>query len=211
MKQFCVTCPMSAHRSVLLVLAVLTAASGTFADDLVANLTFDELPFQPVDDLSTSGVTFDFKIDDLDSTEAYYNSFGPGTLTYVDDPSLTGDAGGVLTLSFTELATVLQFGVALNTGESLDPGVFIQLLDEDSQPVDAQELATSAAGALGFTEAQFIYAGPPIKKAVIRFADGPDSFAVDNLKFGIPEPTSFLLSIVAVALLCVGRTGAVRR
>jgi hypothetical protein len=50
-----------------------------------------DLPFQSVDGLSVSRVTFDFKIDGVDSSEAYVGSYGPGTLTTVSDPSLTGD------------------------------------------------------------------------------------------------------------------------
>jgi hypothetical protein len=192
---------LSPRRSATALVGVLAVASATFANDLVTTLTFDELPFQSVDDLSTAGVAFDFKIDGLDSTEAYYNSFGPGTLTYVDDPTLTGDAAGVLTLNFAEPATVLQFGVALNTGQSLDPGVFVELLDEGAQTVDMIELATNAVGALGFSEAHFDYLGAPVTQAVIHFAAGPDSFAIDNLAFGIPEPASFLLGNIAVGLI----------
>ena len=39
----------------------------------LTTLTFNELPTQPVDDLSFKGVTFDFKVDGIDSTAATYN------------------------------------------------------------------------------------------------------------------------------------------
>ena len=64
----------------------------------VTTLSFDEVPFQPVDGLDVSGVTFGFQIGGVPSTDAHYNAFGPGTTTFVQDPSLEGNAAGVLTL-----------------------------------------------------------------------------------------------------------------
>src|SRR5262249_3375462 len=74
-------------------------------------LTFDELPFQPVDGLSYKGVTFGFTVNGQPSTDANYHSFGPGKLTYVQDPSLEGNTLGTLTLTFAKPTTVLQFGL----------------------------------------------------------------------------------------------------
>src|SRR3990172_3460747 len=89
-------------RLLLFAIAACWSVADRCAADTAAptTLTFDEIPFQSVDGLVHAGVSFDFKIGGVDSTEAFYNSFGPGTLTFVDDPSLTGDSTGVLTLDF---------------------------------------------------------------------------------------------------------------
>ena len=154
-------------------------------------MTFDELPFQPIDGLSFQGVTFDFQIDGNESLDAYYHSFGPGDLVTVQDPSLTGSSTGILTLDFAVPTPTLQFGAALNTGDPLSPGFVVELFAAPLQslgtiPVDT----TSDTNSLGFSEAQFDYSGTPIARAVIDFADPPGSFAVDNLTYFIPEPSA---------------------
>jgi hypothetical protein len=57
-------------------------------------ITFDDLPPQPVDGIHQEGVTFDFKVGGVDSTDAFYNAFGPGATVYVQDPSIIGNAAG---------------------------------------------------------------------------------------------------------------------
>ena len=164
-----------------------------------ATLTFDELPFQPVDGLSFQGVTFGFTVDGSDSTEAYYHSFGPGQLETVQDPSLAGDATGVLTLDFDLPTPDLQFGVALNTADALSPGFRVELFDASLVSIGIISVDTpTAADPLGFSEALFEHSGTPIRRAVIDFADGLSSFGLDNLAYvQIPEPST-------VALLCLG-------
>src|SRR5262245_29125616 len=105
-------------RSALTSTFVLLLAAGACAGDLTT-ITFDELPFQPVDDVQYAGVSFDYKINGVDSADAHYASFGPGTLTYVSDPSLTGNAAGDLTLRFAVPTPILEFGAALNPADAL--------------------------------------------------------------------------------------------
>ena len=163
-------------------------------------LNFSEIPFQSVDELAYAGVAFDFKIGGVDSPEAFYNSFGPGTLTYVDDPSLTGDSAGVLALDFTVPTSVVEFGLALNTADALSPGFRVELFSASltslgETPVDV----FSTVGALGFSENRFQYTGAPISRAVIRFDHQPGSFALDNLTFlTVPEPSALVLGAVAL-------------
>ena len=75
------------------------------------------------------GVTFDFKVGGVDSADANYASAGPGSITFVQDPSLEGDAAGVLTLDFAVPTSVLSFGYALLSFEPLPAGVSVTLLD----------------------------------------------------------------------------------
>jgi hypothetical protein len=195
------------HRGVWRAVICLVAAGGTgqVVDagpiSYLTVLEFDELPFQSVDDLTVAGVTFDFKVDGTDSNEAFYHSFGPGTLTHVDDPSLTGDARGTLTLTFTQPVGLLEFGVSLNTAAPIDPGVVVQLVGEHAEVIDVVSVPVTASGILGFSEAVFRHLGAPVHRAVISFADGPSSFAVDNLTFGVPEPATGTLLAVSLAAL----------
>jgi len=181
----------------LLVFAV--AACWSVADRCAADtaapitLTFDEIPFQSVDGLVHAGVSFDFKIGGVDSTEAFYNSFGPGTLTFVDDPSLTGDSTGVLTLDFVVPTSVVEFGLALNTTDALSPGFRVELFSENLMSLGETPVNVSpTVGALGFSENRFEYLGVAVSRAIIRFDHQPGSFALDNLTFlPVPEPSAF--------------------
>ena len=79
--------------------------------------------------LHFSGVTFAFDVGAVPSTDATYGAFGPGSITYVQDPSLEGNSAGRLTLRFDQPTTVLQFGLALSTGGSLSPGARVELFN----------------------------------------------------------------------------------
>ena len=163
-------------------------------------LDFSEIAFQPVDDLEHAGVKFDFKIAGVDSSEAFYNSFGPGTLTYVDDPSLTGDSAGVLRLDFAAPTSVLEFGVALNTANELSPGFRVELFSPDLMSLGETSVDVfPTGGALGFSENRFQYSGAPVSRVVVRFDHQPGSFALDNLTFlPVPEPSSLFSGTVAL-------------
>jgi hypothetical protein len=101
---------MKAHLAIVLFpLLVVLAAGSPGRGQTLHTLTFDELEFQSVDGLSFQGVTFGFQIAGVDSDQAFYHSFGPGSLTYVDDPSLTGDAAAVLRLHFDTPTPLVRF------------------------------------------------------------------------------------------------------
>ena len=169
-------------------------------------ITFDELPFQPADGISLHGVTFNFTIGGVDSLEASFASFGPGDLSTVSDPSLTGRSDGVLTLNFATPTPQFEFGVALSTAESLSPGFLVELFDVSLQSLGATSVDTVAFGGnIAFSEARFAHSGMAVAKAVIDFADTPGSFALDNLVFVVPEPSAFLLSLTGVCWLLARR------
>ena len=177
---------------------------------MIRTLTFDEVPFQSVDDLAFAGVTFDFKIGGIDSSEAFYNSFGPGTLTYVDDPSLTGSSDGVLTLSFAVPTSILEFGVAISSFDSLSPGAHVELYDAQQislgvTPVDV----STVTGALGFAENYFQYVGVPVSRAIVAFDLPAASFALDNLTYTVvPEPPTILSVIFGAFGIVSWRRGS---
>jgi hypothetical protein len=168
-------------------------------------LRFDELPFQMVDGLSYAGATFHFRVGGIDSDDAFYASYGPGDLTFVSDPSLTGNAAGILTLEFDVPTPVLEFGAALSTAESLTPGLTVQLFSPTGSS-RTFELNTVASGPIEFSEGRFSYAGDAISRARIDFADKASDFAIDNLVFQVPEPGTLSLPVIAgLLVVCVRR------
>ncbi len=143
-------------------------------------LTMDELPFQPVDNLSFNGVTFDFKVGGSDSTDANYHSAGPGSITYVQDPSIEGNAAGTLTLDFAQVASAVNFGVALSTSSPLSPGFSVQVFDANLASLGV--FPTNTQPLVSHTEGQFSYSGVPARRLVVTFNTSQASrFAFDNL------------------------------
>ena len=157
-------------------------------------LTMTEVPFQPVDGLTVHGVTFHFSINGVPSTDAIYNSGGPGVMTYVQDPSLEGNALGVLTMDFAVPTNGLQFGVARDTYNPLTPGLEVSLFDGLLNPLgtftlDTNRLITYSEGLFSSTLT--------IRRAELSFpgAATADRFAIDNITFPaqVSEPTTMLL------------------
>lgn len=192
------------------------AAFGLFAFPAWAvptTLDFTELPFQSVDGVSIAGVTFDFKVGGVDSLDANYATSGPGTTTYVNDPSLEGNAAGILTLDFASPTAILSFGVALLSLSTLTPGFTVELFD--AALISLGVLPVTTDPLISYTEALFTHAGPPILRAVLDFNETgathvfPVSrFAFDNLTFdvappAVPEPAT--LNLLGAGLLALTR------
>jgi len=186
-----------------IVFSMLCLAGSALVNGQTTLLTFDELPFQSVNGLTFSDVSFGFTIDGSESPEAFYNSFGPGSLTYVSDPSLTGDASGELTLEFQAPVTEFEFGIAVNSAAPLTDAVKVDLLSIESTTSSTSFVdLMQNAGNLSFSESRFSYVGEPIDRAVISFPSLTGSFAFDNLTFtAVPEP-SFGLAFGLSALVC---------
>ncbi|MBD2743738.1 PEP-CTERM sorting domain-containing protein [Coleofasciculus sp. FACHB-1120] len=201
----------------------------------LTTLTFNELPTQPVDDLSFKGVTFDFKVDGIDSTAATYNVVRtldlseiagrpPGTILYnldLSPPVLATNAPGILTLDFTMPTAELMFDVASLVNFQFQPmptftielfnealsSISIQqvLLDEDIIDVFPSPVREAVVGKT------FAYNGTSVKRAVIDFSN-TGSVGFDNLTYqaatqtaSVPEPGSGL------GLLALGALGATSR
>ncbi|MBD2365435.1 PEP-CTERM sorting domain-containing protein [Anabaena minutissima FACHB-250] len=197
---------------------VLIAISSTALISLVTmsatqaatvTLTFDELPTQPVDGLSFKGVTFDFKINGVNSTDAFYNLLGPEGTVFISDNSLNGLARGVLTLDFEQSISALSFGVALNRFTNFTPGFTVELFDPKLTSLGITPVNTSSL--VSFTEGLFSYSGEPVRRAVVNF-NNEDAFAfsLDNLTYqpistAVPEPMTILGSLAVGALALASR------
>ena len=183
---------------ILLVLISTGSANAAFT------LTFDELPTQPVDGLSYMGITFGFEIGGIPSTDAVYNGIGPGTLTYLQDPTLEGNAAGILTLDFATPTNQLQFGAALNSYDTVTPGYTVTLYDPASQLIGVYSKNTYPL--VLWSEDQFTYSGTPVSRATIGFNNRvANRFSVDNLTFNpvssVPAPGAILLSSIGLGLV----------
>jgi len=183
------------------ILFVLMSAG---AANAAITLTFDELPTQQIDGLSYSGITFGFKVGGISSTDAVYNGVGPGTLTYLQDPSMEGTTAGILTLDFSTPTDQLEFGVALNTYDASTLGYAVRLYDPSYQLIDTYFNDTSPL--VLWSEGQFTYSGAPVSRAVVGFNDlAASRFALDNLTINpvnsIPAPGAVLLGSFGLGLV----------
>ena len=195
---------MKKSRLILFVGLILAFGSGASAQ--VVTLTFDELPFQQVDGLSFMGVTFGFT-----GTDAAYNSSGPFAITFVQDPTLEGDAAGTLTLDFDVPTPTLQFGVARSAFDTtLTPGFTVELFDSALMSLGTTPVNTTPL--ISFSEGQFTYSGTPVKRAIVTFPNPGLAvrFAFDNLTFETggpaPAPDDLDLSPERIDLI-TGSTG----
>lgn len=193
---------MSRYHSclpVLFPLVTLLLVVGSKSEALGQTQDFS-VPFQSVNEFRMSGVSFDYSINGASSSDAFVGSYGPGELVAVSDPSLTGSSSGILTLSFDPPTPILQFGVALSTGETLSRGFEVQLFDTDDQLLDTLGVPTKVlVEGPAFSEGEFRYDGAALTKAVISFADTTGDFAFDNLVV-VPEPAGLTLAISGFAL-----------
>ena len=169
----------------LLMLVPFGFSVPALAAQPVTTLTFTELPAQPVNGVSVSGVTFGFEIGGVSSADAIYGGFGPGSITFVQDPSLEGNAGGVLTLTFDRPTTVLEFGIARSCICTLTPGVSVELFKPGAAGGSRGIITQTTNPLVSFSEGLFSYSGPAIQTAVITFPSAgiAPRFALDNLTF----------------------------
>jgi hypothetical protein len=206
---------MSIIRKFLIaVVSAACIAFGTADASRAETLTFDELGSPtPVDGLTVKGVTFDYKINGVDSTDAIYNlSFPPdfpGNLfANLQAPLLEGNANGLLTIDFANPVSAFEFAVGLETFGPLTPGLTVELFAPGLQSLGTTPVNTSSLAAL--SEGLFSYNGVPVTRAVLDFDEtklGFDPtvaprFSLDNLTYtsvakeSVPE-ASFLIGLLA--------------
>lgn len=175
-------------------------SAGT-ADAAITTLTFDELPTQPVNGLTYQGVTFGFTVGGNASTDAVYSGIGPGSIAFLQDTTLEGNAAGVLTLNFAQPTDLLQFGVALNSFSPVTAAYSVKLFDASLSLLGT--FSENTYPVVLWSEDLFSYSGTPIGRAVIAFnAQSASRFAVDNLSVNtIPAPGAILLGSLGVGLV----------
>ena len=150
-------------------------------------LRFNEVTFRPVNGLAVRGAQFLFSIGSSPSTDANYNSGGPGAGIFVQDPSLEGNALGTLVIDFPALTPFLSFGLARSTVNPLTPGATVLLQDMNGNLIGNFPVNTAVQAGGFFSEGQFSYNNPaaPVRRAIILFpsANVAGRFALDNLRY----------------------------
>jgi hypothetical protein len=188
--------------------ALLAASRPALADPVT--LTFGELTPRPAHGVSIAGVTFGFTVRGLPSRDAVYNNSGPGSLAFLQSPSLVGNAAGVLVLAFDVPVDSLSFSVALSSLAPFSPGFVVALFDDALNPLGVFGVAT--APVLTFSEGQFRFSGAPVSRVAVVFNPTAASFAFDNLTFNpVPEPATWLLLGAGLAVGAARRARKCRR
>ena len=175
-------------------------------------LTMNDLPNQPVNGLvHPAGVTFGFTIGGVGNLDARYNSGGPGSLTFVQDPSIEGASDGVLSLNFATPTPLVQFGIARSTTSTLVNGAVVQLFNAANASLGTTNLTLQPL--LSFAEAQFAYTGADVKRVTISFPSpaAATRFAFDNLLFHVPEPAAPAVMFVGTVTAACARGRRRRR
>jgi hypothetical protein len=171
--------------SLLLLLCATTAMATT------VTLTMNEVPTQPIHNLTVtkSGVSFTF----TEPTGAlFYNSFGPGSVTFVQDPSIQGLLRP-FSVAFSEPVNFIQFGLV---ELSLTPLLGASVLLSNGMAIPfALPLVDP------FAEGQFTYSGVPVTGFTLTPAPNAPFMAFDNLTVNtltVPEPASLSLLITGI-------------
>jgi PEP-CTERM motif len=172
----------------LLLGAALAIVPVPPASASTVTLTMDEVPSQSVSGLGLTvikgGESFTF------TGNATYNTFGPGNVTFVQDPSIVGV--GPLSVALSTPVTSIQFGYA-ESGLSQLFGVQVGLSNGATSSFDL--LLTDP-----YPEGLFTWSGAPVTGFTVTPV-GDNAFAFDNLTVttAVPEPSTWAMMILGFA------------
>jgi hypothetical protein len=163
-------------------------------------LTMSEVPIQLIDGLVVSKGGLNFTFANAART-LFYNSSGPGTVTYIQDPSIQGTASQ-FSVSFSAPVFSVQFGMA-ELSSSLGQLATVDLFNASSIPFATVVLNATLVDP--FAEGLFNFSGGPVTNIRVTPTVAP-ALAFDNLTVvtAVPEPSNLLL-IAGVALLAITR------
>ncbi len=157
-------------------------------------LTMDEVAYQPIDGLTVKGVTFGF----TPGLYAYYDTYGPGVTAYTTDPSIVGDATGVLAFSLAQPAVNVQFGVALELATADAAGATVTLYGVGGTLIGTYPVPVAPNG-YSFSSGLFSYSGAtPVASATVSFdSSAAPAFALDNLAYSLPGDDWYTVAVPA--------------
>jgi hypothetical protein len=133
-------------------------------------LTMNEVPNQPINGLTVTkgGESFTFS-DPIGSL--FYNSNGPGTRTFVQDPTIQGPLQS-FSVAFSVAVTSIQFGLAELAIVPLT-GAQVTLSSGDTFLFNLSLVDP-------FAEGQFTHSGSPVTSFTLTPAPGAFALAFDN-------------------------------
>jgi hypothetical protein len=155
----------AAIAGMLFSLVAATAKADT------VTLTMTEVPFQPINGLTVTKGGESFTFSDPIRT-LFYNSFGPGQRTFVQDPSIEGPLQP-FDVAFSVPVTSIQFGLAELASVALT-GAQVTLWS-------GATLLFNLSLVDPFPEGQFTYSGSPVTGFHLTPASGAIALAFDNL------------------------------
>ena len=130
------------HLTLGLLLVLFVGATNAFADNVT--LTFNELTPRVANGVSIAGVTFGFSLNGAASGHATYNNTEAGNTQFIRGSALEGNASGALTLNFTQATSLLSFGVALSSFNTLSPGFTVRLFDASLNAIGTFNVTTTS-------------------------------------------------------------------
>ena len=179
----------------LFILAVALVSSAMAA---TVTLTMDEVANQPINGLTVSkgGESFTFS---NPSGTLLYNSGGPGSLTFVQDPSIQGTTAP-FGIAFALPVYSIRFGLAELTPAPVTGMATVNLFFNSVVPFATMSFNSSLVDP--FAEGQFTFSGGPVSNILITPNAGPPNLAFDNLTVNTaaPEPSTFAMLVGAAAL-----------
>jgi hypothetical protein len=178
----------------------LACLSSAFAGSVT--LTMDEVPTQAINGLvvTKGGITFTFSDPGLND---FYNSPNGGQMTYVQDPSLEGQAADVFTITFSAPMFDIFLGMAEST--MVAPGAQLASVNLYNGVTLLGTQTFNSTLADPFDEGQFIYQGSLGLVTSIQITPnntGTPAMAIDNLFVATsPEPSTLMSSFAGATVL----------
>jgi hypothetical protein len=179
-----------------LVAVALLVVTSSMASTIT--LTMTEVSTQLIDGLviSKGGVNFTFT---NAARTVLYNSSGPGTTTFIQDPSIQGTTSQ-FSVGFSVPVSSVQFGMA-ELSSTLGQLATVDLFNNSALPFATVVLNASLADP--FAEGLFSFSSGLVTNIRITPNALPPALAFDNLTVvtAVPEPSNFSAITAAVALL----------
>jgi hypothetical protein len=181
-----------------LILAFLPVFFAASAMAATVTLTMDEVGTQLINGLTVTkgGEGFTFS---NPSQTLYYDSFGPGIVTYVQDPTIQGSLSS-FSVAYSNPVYSIQFGLAESAVTPLT-GARVSLFNGvtptgnflfDLPLVDP------------YAEGRFSWSGGPVTSMTVDPAAGPQALAFDNLTVNlspVPEPSTYAMMLAGLGLI----------